>query len=82
MSVLRVACPLVNPEKGPRGRLVRPLCSLSPGTGVPGEGLFCPTCCLSSGVSKEAPVEGLSVGFVALYVAVNAQELTSKLYLS
>ena len=36
-----VVCPLVHPEKGPRRRLVCPLCSLSPGTGVPGEGLFC-----------------------------------------
>ena len=38
---LYVVCLLVHPEKGPRGRLVLlSLCSLSPGTGVPGEGLF------------------------------------------
>ena len=55
-----LVCPLVYSEKTPRGRLVHPLCSLSPGTGVPGEGLFVYSC-LSPGVLREAPGEGMSV---------------------
>ena len=64
----------MHPEKGPRERLVRPLCSLSPGTGCQGKACLS-TCCLSSGVPKEAPREGLSVDFVALY---GASQCTSK----
>ena len=69
---LYVVCPLVHPEKGPRGRLVclYVVCPLVLGC----QGKAClSTCCLSPGVPKEAPREGMSVRFVTCG-QVNAQE--------
>ena len=70
-----VVCPLVHPEKGPRRRLVCPLCSLSPGTGVPGEGLFClHVACLLVFLKR---LQGKAFQWVLLHCMgqVNAQEL-------
>ena len=49
---------------GAKRRLLCPLCSLSPGTGVPGEGLFA----CSSLSHGEAPGKGMSVecGYICM----------------